>query len=254
MVDVVLLVSEGPTMRGFSANLPKFVKHMTQDLSRFSFRFGLVGFGGKGLHEKPHMVTMNGKIFGKAEDVQLGLRHLKFDETNENGTSDGSNAAMYALRKYNFRAGATKIFLLLSSTERRPLPFSSNWLTSKMLEKYDVTLNVFGKYKKFRSYEIGMDYQGRVYNRKATKGINQGVDLPEGEYMSLVSKTRGSVFGLNFLASDDQRKYEAVQRASMNVWNEQIKRDQAVCKECVCVRSRGGLGITYCRNNPYHKC
>lgn len=251
---MILLVSEAPTMRGFSVKLPKFVKQMKQDLKTYSFRFGLVGFGGKGLHEKPHMVTMNGKIFGEAEDVLSGYQHLKFDETNENGTSDGSSAALFALRKYNFRPGATKIFVLLTSIERRPLSLSSNWFTSKMLEKYDVTLNVFGKYEKFRSYHIGMDYQGRIYNTKATKGINQGVDLPEGDYMSLVRDTRGSVFGLNFLSSEDSKKFQAVQRASMNVWNEQIKRDQAICKECVCLSTRGGQGVTYCRNNPYHTC
>ena len=255
MVDVVLLVSEEPATRQFSEHLPNFVKKLSKDLSKYSLRFGLVGFGGKWLHEKPHMVTMQGKVFGTAEDVESGFAHLKFVKSDGNSTSDGSNAAFFALRKYSFRAGATKIFLLLTNTERRSLSYNSNWFIARALEKYDITLNVFGKYKKFRSDLMGMDYQGRLYRRKVPKGyLQRGVELPEGDYMSLMRATRGSVFGLDFLTSENLSKKYALQQATVNVWKEQIERDQAICKECVCVSTRGGQGVTYCRNNPYHKC
>lgn len=149
--------------------------------------------------------------------------------------------------------GATKIFLLLTSTDRNPLAdFTSLESISNMLESKDITLNVIGKYRKFRGEVIGQNFRGNVFYRKKPEIGSGAAPLPEGEYVSLMKATKGSVFGLPFLGSENKDKFGALQQASASAWREQIKRDQYICKECFCARGDAGQGKTICKKNSLH--
>lgn len=165
----------------------------------------------------------------------------------------------YVLKNNNsfcFWPAATKIFLLLTSTDRHPLAdFATLESISNMLESKDIILNVIGKYRKFRKEVIGQNFRGNVYYRKKPEVGLGAATLPEGEYMSLMKSTQGSVFGLPFLGSENKDKFGALQQASASAWREQIKRDQYTCKECFCARGDAGQGRTVCRKNSFHtKC
>lgn len=151
---------------------------------------------------------------------------------------------------------ATKIFLLLTSTERSAFADAiSVDSIGKLLETKDITLNVIGKYRRYRGEIVGQDYRGKVFYRKKPE-IGTGVaPLPDGEYMALMKGTQGSVFGLPFLGSQNKDKLGALQHASVSTWREQIKRDQFTCKECFCARGDAGQGKTICKVNSYlQKC
>lgn len=151
---------------------------------------------------------------------------------------------------------ATKIFLLLTSKEHNALV---NAVTvdsmGKLLEAKDITLNVIGKYRKYSGEVVGQDYRGRVFYRKKPETGTGAAPLPDGEYVSLMKGTHGSVFGLPFLGSKNKNKFGALQLASLSTWREQIKRDQFSCKECFCARGDSGQGKTICKVNSFHqKC
>ena len=113
----------------------------------------------------------------------------------------------------------------------------------------------FPKYRKFRGEVIGQNFRGNVYYRKRPEAGSGVAPLPEGEYVSLMKSTEGSVFGLPFLGSDNKAKFGALQQASVSAWREQIKRDQFTCKECFCARGDAGQGKTICKKNSFHtKC
>ncbi|EDO25591.1 predicted protein [Nematostella vectensis] len=168
LVDVVLIVPETQGMRGFAKRLPEFVFRLQDVLRQYSFKFGLISFGGKGaVHSEPHVVTVNGQHLGDVEDVSNAIEHLKFADRADNET-DGFEAISMATR-YPFRTGSTKIVLLLTADERiaRPGTMSVRRLT-KQLKRQDIIFNVIGKYKKLNQRVIGQDYRGKVFYRKNT--------------------------------------------------------------------------------------
>ena len=102
---------------------------------------------------------------------------------------------------------------------------------------------------------MGQNFRGNVFYRKKPEVGSGAAPLPEGEYVSLMKATKGSVFGLPFLGSENKNKFGALQQASASAWREQIKRDQYVCKECFCARGDAGQGKTICKKNSFHeKC
>lgn len=254
MVDVVLLVPETPSMRNFANKLPEFVTSLTKEMSKYSFQFGVVGYGGENIHSHPHMVTVNGQLFGSADQLETTIEHLKFPiKTRENSTIDNVEAISVASR-YPFRAGATKIFLLLTGEDKETTDVWRLMRVTRMLQAQDITLNILGKYGKLRGDFIGQDYKGKVYYRKALRGTGSGVSLPAGELVEIMKNTEGSVFGLSFLVAEDEMKFKTVALANANAWKEQIKRDQIMCKECFCARGDAGQGKSICKINTFHKC
>lgn len=106
-VDVVILVHETSILKSYAEKLPTFLTSLTQSLDpKFSFRFGVMGFGGRVLHERPHAITLNGQLMNDLDSVELAFEHLKFASQNsENDTGDALEAMAAAAYRYPFRPG-----------------------------------------------------------------------------------------------------------------------------------------------------
>lgn len=106
-VDVVILVHETSILKSYAEKLPTFLTSLTQSLDpKFSFRFGVMGFGGRVLHERPHAITLNGQLMNDLASVELAFEHLKFASQNsENDTGDALEAISAAAYRYPFRPG-----------------------------------------------------------------------------------------------------------------------------------------------------
>lgn len=176
---------------------------------------------------------------------------LYLNATNLKHNSTDYNAVFVVV----FFTAASKVFLLVTTSERDTYDNVSVDSTGKLLEAKDITLNVIGKYRKFRGQVLGQDFRGKVFYRKKPQ-VGTGVStLPAGEFMTLMKETRGSAFGLPFLGSDNKDKFGALQQASVSTWREQIKRDQITCKECFCAHGDAGQGKTVCKINSFsQKC
>ena len=79
--DVVFVVEEKMCNYEMDIKLPALAKLIESSLSRNSFsniRFGLVGFGGQGVHSPSHIHTMDSKLLAPRTELARGLNALKF--------------------------------------------------------------------------------------------------------------------------------------------------------------------------------
>jgi len=67
-------------------------------------QFGLVGYGGRGVHNEPHTHTVGSKLMGSARDMKTAADSLVFIEDGYNTDTMG---AMKMAAEYPFRAGVT---------------------------------------------------------------------------------------------------------------------------------------------------
>merc|ERR1712150_375284 len=109
--------------------------------------------------------------------------------------------------RYPFRAGATKIAIFWTRSERyahEHAPCLKE--VTRKLKMQDITLNIIGKYKKYVGEINGQDFQGRVFYRKMIRGSNLAASLPEGEFMELMKNTQGSAFSITSFGSDFEKR------------------------------------------------
>lgn len=79
--DVVFVVEEKMCNRDIDSKLPALAKLLERSLGKNSFtdmRFGLVGFGGAGVHKPNHVHTMASKMFASRAEFSLGTAELVF--------------------------------------------------------------------------------------------------------------------------------------------------------------------------------
>ena len=73
-------------------------------------RYGLVGFGGSGVHDEATMHTIHGQQFGGIREMVRSLSSLEFKDGQN---TDTLSSIRYAAR-YPFRAGVSKTIVLLT--------------------------------------------------------------------------------------------------------------------------------------------
>lgn len=108
MVDVVALVHETSVLKSYAEKLPTFLSSITEalDQSKYSFKFGVMAFGGQLLHGRPHAITLDGQLMNDMDSLQSAFEHLKFaGEESDNDTSDALEAMERAAYLYPFRPG-----------------------------------------------------------------------------------------------------------------------------------------------------
>ena len=80
-VDIVFVVEEKMCNRDIDRKMPALAKLMERSFSNKGYtdmRFGLVGFGGAGVHMPNHVHTMASKMFATRAEVSLGTSELVF--------------------------------------------------------------------------------------------------------------------------------------------------------------------------------
>ena len=77
-------------------------------------QFGLIGYGGEGIHDDEHIQTISGKILGSSKEFGKAVESLQFDIVG--GNTDVFKALRMAA-KYPFRAGVAKSIVLLTCSE-----------------------------------------------------------------------------------------------------------------------------------------
>ena len=77
-------------------------------------QFGLIGFGGEGIHDEEHIQTVSGQILGLSSDFSKAVKSMSF---NIEGTNTDVFKALRMAAKYPFRAGVAKSVVLLTCSE-----------------------------------------------------------------------------------------------------------------------------------------
>jgi len=79
--DVVFVVEEKGCNRNTDSKLPQLTKLIDASLKQKRFtdiRFGLVGFGGDGVHDPAHVHTINSMEFASEADIHRGTEMLRY--------------------------------------------------------------------------------------------------------------------------------------------------------------------------------
>jgi hypothetical protein len=116
--DVVVLVEEKPCNQDKLDHIAEIVDILDTELKNtrqfVDNRFGLLAFGGEGVHDLPHIHTIDGQIFNEKRPLRLqGLPELAFGADGNNDTL----AAILAAANYPFRAGVAKHIIFLSCSK-----------------------------------------------------------------------------------------------------------------------------------------
>jgi hypothetical protein len=141
-------------------------------------RFGVVGFGGLGVHNKEQSHTTEGNLFNDARKLHLAINSLKFSPEGPN--TDMLKAVKFAA-DYPFRTGVSKNVIILPCSECKAQAVGYAEMQQLLAEK-DITLHVLMAHDfalRTRSpvktsYIFGLDERGVFTNKDVNAPVLRG--------------------------------------------------------------------------------
>lgn len=257
--DVVFVVEEKTCNSNTDSKLPLLAKYIESSLSKTytSVMFGLVGFGGEGVHDPSHVHTMDNKMFASRSEFGLGAQALRFGAGENN---DVLGAVDFAAQ-YPFRSGATKIIVVIpcsdcssSKISYRPLAarLINEGITLHVLNEFSYEITVPGK-NPDTNYLFGIDNTA-VYSLRDAKAVNGNSQIysitnkPTDSCSSLALQTGGTIFDLTMMTKSrapTSKNFQTVfaNRLSMTAYplrctvcsceyNSLFSMTRTVCKRC----------------------
>jgi len=151
--DIVFLIAQTDVMPTMAANVPALVTALEAELIANSIgaganpnNYALVGFedGTTSPVDKPTKKSVGGGDWGTAAQLNTAIGALTFPFTFASQNGDGYYACEFALSSYTFRAGAPKIFVIVTNEERNDITSGAvTYATSQSaLTAANVILNV----------------------------------------------------------------------------------------------------------------
>lgn len=128
--DIVFLIAQTDVMPALAANVPALVTALEAELIANSIgaganpnNYALVGFedGTTSPVDKPTKKSVGGGDWGTAAQLNTAIGALAFPFTFASQNGDGYYACEFALSSYTFRAGAPKIFVIVTNEERNDI-------------------------------------------------------------------------------------------------------------------------------------
>ncbi|XP_033095238.1 uncharacterized protein LOC117099816 [Anneissia japonica] len=206
-------------------------------------RFGLVGFGGPGIHDLPHMHTIDHQIFNHQRKLQLGIEGLEFGEGGNNDTFK----ALLKAANYPFRAGVAKNIILISCSQCKDTKLSYMKI-SRTIIKRGINFNILMSFnftvttgKAVNIYGIDQRY---AFTRKSSADNFGDADLrrlvkePASKCAVLALESNGTIFDMQ---SINEKKF-------IDVFTQRLIQTTVPmeCQVCKCVADKEGSGITIC--------
>ncbi|XP_033646963.1 uncharacterized protein LOC117306591, partial [Asterias rubens] len=260
--DVILIVEEKECNKDLTDKIGDIVDMYDTELKNVrqftDNRFGIVGFGGEGVHDLPHIHTIDGAIFNEKRRLRMqGLTALEFSEDGSNNTFD----AILAAANYPFRAGVAKNIVLLSCSDcQRAYHMEKTYAdVSSMLMRQGIQFNLLlkadlqlvptrAKNNSPKNQVIyGIDNRTVFTNKALNSGtlfgdktIRKLINEPINQCALLAFETGGAVFDSTKIA---QKKFVDVLTQRM-VEHTQIEE----CQICSCKAYNDGVGRSVCES------
>ena len=160
--DIVFMIAQTDSMPAIAASVPALVTALEAKLISSGIgagatpnNYALVGFedGTTSPVDKPTKKTVGGADWGTAAQLNTAVAALTFPFTFASQNGDGYYACQFALANYTFRAGAPKLFVIVSNEERNDITSGSvtKANTQAALTASNVILNVVVSIKIFDS-------------------------------------------------------------------------------------------------------
>ncbi|CAH1772638.1 unnamed protein product [Owenia fusiformis] len=259
-VDVVFVIQETECNKKIATNLNKLAVLTTGNLAKMGLRdvqFGLVGFGGEGVHNKPHSHTLDGELFAPKTKLLIGIK--SFDFTRPDTKVDGLSALAFA-SKYPFRAGAAREVILVTCDTCTEGPTTYSEMQHLMLER-DISFHVVLDHalaiktkKKAKSFIYGFDNDEVFTNKhfkllikkfKGDTSLRSQILEPKDMCAPLALESNGTVWDRNHLMGGrpvSQKKLMVVMSRALAKGTQ-----PSPCQICDCVPDITGVGMSVCR-------
>ncbi|XP_070564133.1 uncharacterized protein [Ptychodera flava] len=247
--DVVVIVEEKKCNEEVARELSDFVRQLDSEFKSQGLqdnRYGLIGFGGEGVHSEVHSHTIDSKLFNKARKFLLGSDSLIFSEAETAKNNDTFNA-IRAATEYPFRTGVAKSIVLLACNDCGKSRFHYdeiiNLLRDQGISLHVMTDNGF-KIKKSSVVIYGVDAKTvftskDVDNPFGTKDLREFVRGPDNQCTRLAMASNGTVFDAGRM---HEKSFSGVFCPRMVFTTK-----PSPCQICECVENVYGMGSSICR-------
>jgi hypothetical protein len=249
--DVVVVVEEKMCNRNSARALPGLVRKLESEFKRNGLegnRFGLVGYGGEGVHSKEHTHTIDSELFNKARKFLLGSDSLVFSRHTEN---NDTLRAVLAAAQYPFRSGVAKNIILLTCSQCRESEstISYSHMLTKLREQ-GITLHVLtnnnfnvkktGKTALVYGFDVKSVYTSKdINNPFGSKEFRHFIEGDDNRCYHLAQQTNGTVFDSNMI---NEKSFPDVFCPRMVHTSK-----PSPCQECECVADKYEVGTPICR-------
>lgn len=249
-VDVVVVVSEHQDLAKDNQSPAEKIRSLMDTISRKlqqwngqDVRAALVGFSGAGVHKDGHTHTVDNKQFDSINKLPQALRTLQF---NGREKTDVMEAIDFVIESHDFRPEATKIILVFGPEESQHVGGGRQQSVQEKLIEHGITVTVFAKYEELKERDLGVTFDGSILSSKSKSEDTKG-EMP-GKGMSRVAKaTRGAIFKLDSLLGSDSTKKSQMEQRTAETILEQVKREETMCKTCVCQQTDFNQLISSCK-------
>jgi len=246
-VDIVVIVEEKKCNKKVAEDLPEFVRELDAEFKSQGLqdnRYGLVGFGGEGVHSEPHTHTIDSKLFNRARKFLLGSDGLDF---SGNGQYNDTFNAVRAATKYPFRTGVAKSIILVTCSDCSQSSMNYDEIFD-ILREQGISLHVMTdngfKIKKSSIVIYGLDAKTvftskDVDNPYGTKDLREFVRGPENQCTRLAQESNGTVFDAGRMP---EKSFSGVFSPRMVFTTK-----PSPCQICECLEDEQGMGRSFCR-------
>lgn len=253
--DVVFVVERKVCNKNVMPNLIRLAQGIDERYASKGFsnmRYAVVGFGGDGVAEQPHVVTADGQIFNSIRSIISAFSSL----TVGDGKSDVFGAVQYAA-KLPARMGSSQVMVLVKCTSCTPGEDPSVYsdiyrmlidrgMHLHILDDDDFSVRTASKPSKSKRI-FGVDRR-LAYTIKDLKELHGDADihsqirLPKDFCVPLALETNGTLF-----SSMKMFEKRNVNKKFIDVMARRVALSEAPdCEICECVSAEDGVGQSLC--------
>lgn len=204
-LEVIIIMDEhysmfSPGLKGFESLLGA-VEDEFRSNGYSSILYSLIGFGGKGIREDPHIITPDINIWHAYKNIISMGQLLKFEGRRK---GDALEAIKYATTILPFDMQSSKIIILFTvdDTDTRYSNLKVQYL-HKLLDSYSITLYTFADFPSIDKGKkvFGLRADGLIFPQ--SRRGESFMEFPKTEKAKLTSGTRGSIFLRKFAEANE---------------------------------------------------
>ncbi|XP_023930015.1 uncharacterized protein LOC106176762 [Lingula anatina] len=251
--DVIFVIEEKTCNKDFNFKLlTRTIEKDMKGQGLKSVKFGIVGYGGAGVHDIEHQHTIQGELLGHAHDIASTSMTFLHDGRN----SDALRAVDFAAR-YPFRTGSSKTIILVPCSSCRKMSVDYSDIQSLLVPsgiKFHVMMQHEFQLKSNRrspktNYIFGVDgntaFTSKTSDIQGDRALFKQIAIPKDLCVALALETNGSVF--NSLKLEQGRWSDKKLFADSVAQRVASTSQPSECQVCECRKGDQEVGITVCR-------
>lgn len=266
--DVVFIVEKRPCNKDSVKMLGKMAQSIEDNLRQKGYgntRYAVVGFGGNGDLNAPHLQTTDGQEFGNIRSIDSAYSALVADATTWSPLQQWTTNSVFEAIRYAaglpFRTGSIKSFVLLKCSECIAEEVKADY--SEMLRTLldgDITLHLLMEHefemrdnrpgKRLRVFGLDKNVAYTLKDMKdpelsGDRDLLAQLKIPKDFCVPLALEVNGSLFGSQFLREKKRNMYKKF----IDIMSRRIAKTAkpSDCQICECISTPDGIGKSVCQ-------